>query len=503
MSSLLRRLWPLSIRVQLTLWFMLVFAVLILLFGAVFYVNLRTSLETSFDNSLAQRTQQIAAGIDEEKGTITIHDVTGALPGLIDPDATSSSEETPTPLVSNRGKTFADVNLGTLVRILNARGETIYVSPAFLALNTPSVSVSQPLHGRTWQGTVSARNGQTVGLYSSPLVDTGVVYGVVQVGESLGSLDNTMRSVVIELLLIAPFVLLLGALGSYWLSARAFAPIKRLTSTARRIEVGDLHERVPVPNSRDEVHSLALTFNEMIERLDKAFTRQRRFVADASHELRTPVAAIRSMTDVALAHNKPVDSEEYLTILRDVNIQAERLSHLISDLLELARTEEHQLLLEREPVRLDLLTADVAATIEALAAERGITMKVVTHGPVTVLGDEVRLIQVLMNLIDNAITYTNAGGEVVLEVGIQNQQACLTVRDTGVGIAAEHLEHIFERFYRVDPARSSAVGGTGLGLAIVEWIVRAHNGNISVESQVGQGTTFTVTLPAAAQAYSR
>jgi two-component system, OmpR family, sensor kinase len=502
MSSFLGRIRPLSIRVQLMLWFILAVAVLILLFGTVFYVNLRTSLETSFDNSLAQRTQQIAAGINEEKGTITIHDVTGALPGLIDPDATTSIGGTPTPATLNTKKTLADVNLGTLVRILNARGKIIYVSPAFLALHIPSTSVTRPLHGSIWQGTVSAQNGQTVSLYSFPLLDNGIVYCVVQVGESLSPLSNTMRSVVIELLLIAPFVLLLGAIGSYWLSARAFAPIKRLTRTARRIEVGDLHERVPVPHSKDEVHSLALTFNEMIERLDKAFTRQRRFVADASHELRTPVAAIRSMTDVALAQNKPVDSEEYLTILRDVNVQAEQLSHLISDLLELARTDENHLLLEREPVRLDLLTADVAATIETLAAEHGITVEVVTHGPVTVLGDEVRLIQVLMNLIDNAIAYTNAGDKVVLEVGIQNQKACLSIRDTGIGIAAEHLEHIFERFYRVDPARSRAVGGTGLGLAIVEWIIHAHDGNISVESQVGKGTTFTVTLPVATQVSS-
>jgi len=184
-----------------------------------------------------------------------------------------------------------------------------------------------------------------------------------------------------------------------------------------------------------------------------------------------------------------------------VNVQAEQLSHLISDLLELARTDENQLLLEREPVRLDLLAADVAATIETLAAEHGIAVEVVTHGPVTVLGDEVRLIQVLMNLVDNALAYTNAGGKIVLEAGIQNQKACLRVRDTGIGIAAEHLEHVFQRFYRVDPARSRAVGGTGLGLAIVEWIVHAHGGKISVKSQIGKGTTFTVTLPVATQPF--
>jgi two-component system, OmpR family, sensor kinase len=504
MISLLRRIWPPSIRVQLTLWFILVFTVLMLLFGMVFYVNLRKSLQTSFDTSLELRTQQIAAGINEEKGTITIQDVTGALPGLVDPDSTNViGAPLPSPLpTSTPGpkETHADVDLGALVRILNARGEVVYVTPAFLALNIPSISVARPLHGNAWEGTVTAQNGETVRLYSAALVDNGTVYGVVQVGEPLAPLGQTLRSVAIELLLIVPFVLLLGTIGSYWLAAHAFAPIKRLTRIAKRIEAGDLHERVPVSRSKDEVQSLALTFNEMIERLDKAFKRQRRFVADASHELRTPVAAIRSMTDVVLAQSAPVEPEEYQAVLRDVNAEAERLGHLINDLLALARTDENLVLLEREPVRLDLLVADVAATTEPLAAERGITMEALAHEPATVLGDEVRLIQVIMNLIDNALTYTNAGGKVTLEVRVKNTSAILTVCDTGIGIAPEHLEHIFERFYRVDPARSRAAGGIGLGLAIVEWIVHAHGGKITVASEVGQGTTFNVMLPLAIEA---
>ena len=504
-----RQIWPPSIRIQLTLWFILVFTMLMLLFGAVFYVNLRTSLETSFDSSLQLSTQQIAAGINYDNGTITIHDVTGALPELVDPDSTvaigtpghSSPQTSATPTSTASSKeTYPDVNVGALVRILNAREETIYVTPAFLALKIPSISMIQPLHGSVWQGTVATQHGQTVRLYSAPLIEKGTVYGIVQVGESLAPLGNTLRSVVIELLLIAPFVLLLGAIGSYWLAAHAFAPINRLTRIARHIEAGDLHERVPVPRSKDEVQNLALTFNEMIERLDKAFKRQRRFAADASHELRTPVAAIRSLTDVVLAQSTPVEHEEYLSVLRDVNAEAERLGHLISNLLSLARSDENEVMLVREPVRLDLLVADVAATTEPLAAERGITMEVLTYEPATVLGDEVRLIQVIMNLIDNALTYTNAGGKVTLGVVLQNNNATLIVRDTGIGIAEEHLEHIFERFYRVDPARSRAAGGTGLGLAIVKWIVHAHGGKITVESEVGKGTTFTVMLPLAAQA---
>jgi heavy metal sensor kinase len=359
--------------------------------------------------------------------------------------------------------------------------------------------VTQPLHGSTWQGTVTAKNGQTVRLYCATLTENGIIYGVVQVGESLAPLGSTLRSVAIELLLIVPFVLILGTLGSYWLAAHAFAPIQRLTRIARHIEAGDLHERVPVPRSKDEVQNLALTFNEMIERLDKAFTRQRRFVSDASHELRTPVAAIRSMTDVVLAQSAPVEPEEYVTILRDVNAEAERLGHLINDLLSLARTDENQVLLERELVRLDLLVADVAATIEPLAIERGITIEIVAKHTAKVMGDEVRLIQVIINLLDNAVTYTNTGGKVKLEVKVHNNKAFMIVSDTGIGIAKDHLDHIFERFYRVDPARSRAAGSTGLGLAIVDWVVRAHGGSITLESEVGKGTTFTVILPLALQ----
>src|SRR6266849_157226 len=379
MISLLSRVWPPSIRVQLTLWFILVFTVLMLLFGTVFYVNLRKSLQTNFDTSLELRTQQIAAGINEGNDTITIQDVTGALPGLVDPDSTNvKGIPLPSPLPTStpdQRETHADVDLGALVRILNARGEAVYVTPAFLALNIPSISVAGPLHGNAWEGTVTEQKGETVRLYSAALIDNGTVYGVVQVGESLAPLGHTLQSVEIELLLIVPFVLLLGMIGSYWLAAHAFAPIKRLTGIARRIEAGDLHERVPVPRARDEVQSLALTFNEMIERLDKAFVQQRRFVADASHELRTPVAAIRSMTDVILAQKAPVHREEYVAVLNEINIEAERLGQLISDLLALARADEGQTLFEWRPVRLDLLAADVAATAEALAAEQGITLE--------------------------------------------------------------------------------------------------------------------------------
>jgi heavy metal sensor kinase len=483
------------------LWYFLIFAILIFLFGAVFYINLQTSLETNVDADLKAHAQEIAQGIKEENGMIDVEDVAGVLPGLSDPDA---ARDTPVPGVSaapgtTLHDTHPDVDIGPLVRILNKAGSAIYTSPDFQGLILPQASAMYPLQGTPWSGTITAKNGQTVRVYCRPLSVHGSIYAVVQVGESLTSLSTTLRSAVIELLIIGLFVLSLSLVGSYWLAVRSFSPVKKMTSIARRIKAGDLQERVPVPRTQDELQTLALTFNEMIERLEKSFARQRRFVADASHELRTPVAAIRSMTDVLLARSEAVAPDECLNVLHDVNTEAERLGHLISDLLSLARSDENKVRLEREPVRLDRLMVDVAATRELLAAEKGITLEVEADEPATVLGDEARLIQVIMNLIDNAITYTNTGGKIVLQTHVKGEHAYLNISDTGVGIAPEHLEHIFERFYRVDSARSRAAGSNGLGLAIVDWVVQAHDGTISVISRVGQGTTFTVQLPLASQ----
>jgi two-component system OmpR family sensor kinase len=472
-----------GIRVQLTLWYTAIFALLILLFCLIFYTTLQAFLASGMDSALQLRAQQIAGGISSENRKIVIQDVTGELPGL---DATATPGE--------QGAR-SDVNIGTLVRMLDVNGNTAYISPAFGDLTLPPTSFTQPLHGVSWQGTVTAHNGQAVRVYSVALSDNGKVFGVLQVGESLAQLTATLQSITIALLIIIPFVLLLGALGSYWLAKRAFRPILHLTRTAREIKAGDLHRRVPVPHTRDEVYDLALTLNEMIGRLDQAFTQQRRFVADASHELRTPVTVIRSITDVAL--EEPLGLVEYQEILSEINAESERLGLLINDLLVLARADEEQIQLDHEPVRLDLLACDVAATMEPLANERGIELQLQTLETATVSGDTARLIQVLMGLVDNALTYTNAGGTVTLSVEARDHIACLTVRDTGIGISEEDRAHIFERFYRADPARSRAAGGSGLGLSIAHWVIQAHGGAITVESKVGQGSTFIVTLPLA------
>ena len=481
MKTFFSRLWPFGIRLQLMLWYTAVFVLLLFLSDAILYTQLQNSLTANLDAALQLQAEQIASGVSSDNGTISVQDVTGDLPDM--PVSTTDTQDN-----------HVDVTFGTLIRILDTQGKTVRATPSFRSLLVPTDGLTQPLHGTAWQGNVTTRNGQAVRLYSMLVTENKLPFAIVQVGTSLTQLNTSLHSVMIELLLIAPFALLLGAAGSYWLAARAFIPIDHLIHTAQRITAVDLHQRVPVPSAHDEVQRLARTLNEMIERLDQAFARQRRFVADASHELRTPVAVIRSITDLAILQD--ITPQECKLLLENINTETERLGHLISDLLVLARSDEGNIPLEKEPVHLAQLVTMVAANAEVLATERTITVEVQASEDVIVFGDEARLIQAVMNLLDNAILYTNAGGHVILHLSKKGDQAYLTIRDTGIGIAPEHLPHIFERFYRADPARIRTEGNSsGLGLAIVDWIIQAHGGRITVESQVGQGSTFTVILP--------
>lgn len=476
----LRGLLHLGVRVQLTFWYTAIFGLLLLIAGVLVYFNLESSLDGSPDAALKLRTQQLADDVKLDERRIQTEGSLGDLPGF-DP-------------LDNRLTSQADVNFDNLVRLLDMHGNVLYETPAFHKIQVPAASILQPLQGIPWQGTVSVGDDQEVRVYSRTVADDGKVFAIIQVGASLNQVQNVLKQVTTELLVAAFCVLLLGALGSYWLAGRAFAPIRRLIEVARTIKAGDLRQRVPVPRTSDEVQALALTFNEMLAGLEQTLNRQRRFVSDASHELRTPVAVIRSKTDLAL--QQPGELEEYVTVLRQINGESERLGRLVSDLLALARADEGKNHFEMETVPLHLLAEAVAANAEPLALERDISLRVEADSPVNVRGDEARLIQVIMNLLDNAIRYTNAGGSVTLSVASTRDQATLTVRDTGIGIQPEHLPRIFDRFYRVDSARTHKLdSNSGLGLSIVDWIVRVHHGTIDVESQPGHGSTFVVTLP--------
>jgi heavy metal sensor kinase len=330
-----------------------------------------------------------------------------------------------------------------------------------------------------------------------------VLEGDVQLGDlpatvvlmaSLEEVDHELGELWTVLLTTVPIVLLLsGGLG-YVLARKALAPMERLRLSTEEITADHLDRRLPVINPQDELGRLTETFNTMIGRLERSFAEIRRFTADASHELRTPLTAIRTEAEVALA--KPLGLTEHQQLLGSILEECDRLTRLTDQLLALAREDVCAARQAQQRVNLAALVGEVAETMRPLADAKELRLDVEVNGATWVLGDAPRLREVFFNLIDNGIKYTPEGGEVALWVGQNGLEAVVTVRDTGIGIPPEHVPHIFDRFYRVDKARSRAEGGTGLGLSIAQSIAGAHGGRIELASTLGQGTTCTVRLPA-------
>jgi two-component system heavy metal sensor histidine kinase CusS len=315
----------------------------------------------------------------------------------------------------------------------------------------------------------------------------------VQVARPLEGFDHESRELLFALLLTGPLALLVAVGGGYFLARRALAPVEQIRRRTREITAERLDRRLPVPNPGDELGGLAQTINEMIGRLERSFVEVRRFTADASHELRTPLTAIRTEAEVALG--RPAVSPEQQYLLGSILEECERLTRLTDQLLALSREDAGVGRQAHEPVDLAGVVAGVVETMRPLAESKGLSLRL-DGGALWVRGDEARLRQVFYNLFDNAIKYTPEGGTVEVAAGRRGSSAVVTVRDTGIGIAAEHLPRVFDRFYRVDKARSRAEGGTGLGLSIAHSIVAAHDGHIELTSTPGNGTTCTVTLPA-------
>jgi len=286
----------------------------------------------------------------------------------------------------------------------------------------------------------------------------------------------------------------IGLLGGWLLSARAIRPIKTITSTAQNISASNLSRRISLIETENELGSLAAVLNAMFARLEAAFERQIRFTADASHELRTPLSIIYSHAELALARDR--SAEEYRKSIETCFRASKRMKSLVDSLLVLARADAGKLEIRREELDLSESAEDCLELVRPLAAEKKIQLKSELQSA-RICGDTFRLAQVITNLLTNAINYNREGGSVTIGVKADGGQAILTVSDTGVGIAQEDQKHLFERFYRVDKARSRELGGSGLGLAICRSIVEAHGGRISLASEPGKGTTITASLPIA------
>jgi two-component system, OmpR family, sensor kinase len=324
---------------------------------------------------------------------------------------------------------------------------------------------------------------------------------ILVVLQSLHPQREVMEDIRYTFYWIIPIALLLASAGGYFLARKSLTPVAAMATQARGMGASRLSDRLEVANPRDELGTLALSFNELLDRLEKSFEQQRRFVADASHELRTPVAILQGETEVTLSRTDrtPEEYRETLGILRE---ESHRLAHIIEDLFTLTRADAGQYPLQLREVYLDELAADVLRRTRSLAIAKGITLTSAIQPEMALQADEHLLRRMLLNLMDNAIKYTPPAGKVHVECRREGTDYALRVTDTGGGIPGELQPRIFERFFRADKARSRSegdTGGAGLGLSIALWIAEAHHGRLELTSSDATGTSFTVWLPTPAE----
>jgi len=453
-------LW--SIRIRLTLWYSLILLAALAISGVGIWLVVSHSLNASLDDALAREAQGVITVLRMEPEPGESHDI---------------SEE-----LSEYAAATPD---GNLMEVRDSRGRRLLTSktlalPPAIAPWHSGFGVQSTSFGRyrTLASSLSVRNDNYQILVAIPL----------------DGMESTLRRIRTLFLLSAPAVLLVAALGGYWISRRALAPVDALTSAARTIGIQNLSRRLTVLATGDELQRLSETWNDMLARLESAVKRLSQFTADASHELRTPIALIRTTAELALRRER--SPEIYREALRQVVAESERTSHLVEDLLLLARSDAGLPALPLERLELTPLVRDVCRQGQVLAEERQLELSAeMPDQPVYVEANDASLRRLLLLLLDNAVKYTPPGGHITVTVNPDPAGATVAVRDTGIGIPDSALPHVFERFYRVDESRNRDGAGSGLGLSIAKWIAERHHASLEAESAMGHGSVFRIRFP--------
>ena len=447
-----------SIKFRLTIWYVVAIAVLLAVFGGIAYYQLRKSLYRNLDVSLQARVAEIEASIKVDARQV-----------------------------------YFEQKFNDLVMIYDADGALLQRLGPNVRFSHIEDTVKNALFGETSFLSATTTEGQAVRLYAAPFNADSRTRIAIIVGRLPSDVENLLsifRQVIIYSALIA--ILLAGA-GGMFLAGRTLGPVGHIADVAKEIGESDLSRRIDVQTD-DELGHLATTLNGMIARLEEAFKKQRQFVADASHELRTPLAILQAESTLVL--DKRRTQAEYKKSLELVSQEVAYMSEIVGKLLLLARSDAGSEPVNFQEVNVTDLFGKLAQDVESLAQEKSVRFSLGPMENLMVKGDRLKLRQLFLNILDNAVRYTPSGGAVTSSITRRNGSAVVSIEDTGVGIPAEHLPFVFDRFYRVDKARSRADGGTGLGLAIAMSIAKMHGGEIEVESQVDKGTVVRIILPA-------
>ncbi len=457
---------------KLTLWYAFTFLVTTLIIFSFIYVRLRHHLIKEIDRFLEDESRVFASEISEN---------------LLDINKALKDYEDDT-LVRQFGLIEA--------RVLNADGRVVAASKNFVEIVYPLAQekLDRIGIGSRYFETVRVPGRRTpFRVVSFRLSINGKMDHIVQIGTRTRRMRKTLSNFRHNLLTAIPIVLFLGSIGGWFLARRSLSPIAHITETARRITASNLGGRIKPRGSGDELDYLITTLNEMISRLEGSFKRISQFTADASHELRTPISAMKGEAELLLSKPRPIG--EYQRVLSRHIEKLDFLTRMINDLILLSKFDSNEAGLEMTPVKLDLLLVNLWEFFGVLAEQKGIgfTLGEIEHADV--LGNRTRLQQLFANLIDNAIKFTPSSSHVDMSLEKDGGFVKVSIRDTGIGISEGEFDRIFERFYRVDKSRARESGGTGLGLSICQWIISAHHGKIELESELGKGSCFIVSLP--------
>ena len=451
----------LPIRVRLTAWYLAVLCFCLAILGSVIFLGARASVASIIDADL--RARLVATRIFMEQHI---------------------PSDPPAELQDEFQEYSASQPGGALLQIQDESGTWVFQS-----LPMQKHAIALVPSGSDELSSVT-RGNQSLRIITGRIAVRGKTYAV-QIATDTTNFTLVLQRLKWLLLISTPLAIGLALAGGYWLSSRALLPVRRVTQTARSISGDELSRRVDVPQTGDELQFLAQTLNAMLARIENSFKRMTQFAADASHELRTPVAIMRTTAEIALRQKR--DEEMYRKALQEVLEEAERTSSLVDDLLTLARADS-------ATQQLALSATNVAEAVEMafsktkfLAAEKAVALSLrIVRRDIWLEGNQEALVRLFLVLFDNAVKYTPAGGKVSAVFDVVKDRSVFRVQDSGVGIAPEDLAHIFERFYRADKTRTRNQGGFGLGLAIAKWIADAHAAEIRVESTPGQGSVFKV-----------
>lgn len=532
---------PLSLRTRITIWYVLLVAATLVIFSTFLYFRLQDSLLSQLDASLEAASNQALLSLNDSGGSLIfaaqefeifgqVESFTENQIALTDGTLLFYTGETifETPLsvgmhteidaqITGRGllaievdESDSPVNVNTqmanlvphqtlesdgfAIRILNQDAEVSdgigdYANVPFpLPQDSGFTTLESDSESDLEEDDTDWR------LHSMALVSPdGSPSGWVQTAGSIESVNDALEGVRNQLAWGVPLVIVMAALGGFFLADRGLRPISQITLTAQKVTGSDLSRRIDYQGANDEVGRLASTFDAMLNRLETAFQRERQFTSDVSHELRTPLTGLKGQIDVALS--KIRTPSEYEDTLHGMNDEVDRLIRLSSELLFLARLEQGKLSWQPEKVSVNYMVSAVLDQIRPLADAKNLTLTESVPDNLMVYGDPDYLIRLLLNLVDNAYKYTPQGGEIVAHAKRTTDSVNISISDNGLGISEEDLPHLFDRFYRVDKARSRESGGAGLGLSIAYEIAQLHKGKLEVKSRVGEGTTFKVVFP--------